>query len=132
MLRVEELVEEHSKDLTAEDLEELKKQLNQERDKEDKECSSEEEDNNKKGRMPTGDIKKMLHYWEEFQSLAVKWHPNKAEMNRFCALVEDKCLNHFKNILKKREVQSTLDRFLTSLLAKRRRPATEEEETYLE
>ena len=31
---VEELVEEHSKDLTTEDLEELKKQLNQERDKE--------------------------------------------------------------------------------------------------
>ena len=85
------------------------KQLNQERDTEDKECSSEEEDSNKKGRMPTGDIKKMLRYWEEFQSLATKWHPNKAEMNRLCALVEDKCLNHFKNILKKREVQSTLD-----------------------
>ena len=33
---VKELVEEHSKDLTTEDLEELKKQLNQERDKEDK------------------------------------------------------------------------------------------------
>ena len=52
--------------------------------------------------MPTGDIKKMLHCWEEFQSLATKWHPNKAEMNRLCALVEDKCLNHFKNILKKK------------------------------
>jgi hypothetical protein len=44
---------------------------------------------------------------------------DKAEMNRLCALVEDKCLNHFKNVLKKREVQSTLDRFLTSPLAKR-------------
>ena len=55
-----------------------------------------------------------------------------AEMNRLCAMVEDKCLNHFKNILKTREVQSTLDRFLTSLLAKRQKPATEEEETYLE
>ena len=46
------------------------------------------------------------------------------------ALVEDKCLNHFKNILKKRKVQSTLDRFFTSPLAKRQRPATEEGETY--
>ena len=35
-LRVQELVEEHSKDLTTEDTEELKKQLNQERDKEDR------------------------------------------------------------------------------------------------
>jgi hypothetical protein len=54
--------------------------------------------------------------------------PNKAEMNRLCALVENKCLNHFKNFLKKREVQSTLERFLTSL-AKKQRPATEEEKT---
>jgi hypothetical protein len=44
--------------VTTEDLERLKKQLNQERDEEDKECSSEEEDGNKEGRMPTGDIKK--------------------------------------------------------------------------
>jgi len=49
---------------------------------------------------------------------------------RLCALVEDKCLNHFKTFWKKREVQSTLDRFLTSSLAKRQRPATEEGETY--
>ena len=74
----------------------------------------------------------MLHCWEEFQSLVTKWHPNRAEMDRLCALVEDKCLNNFKNILKRREVQSTLDTFLTSPLAKRQRPATEEEETYLE
>ena len=38
----------------------------------------------------------------------------------------------FKNIMKKRDVQSTLDRFLTSPLAKKQRPATEEEETYLD
>ena len=73
------------------------------RDKEDKEWSSEEKDSNKKGRLITGDIKKILHYWEEFQSLATKWHPNKAEMNRLCVLVEDNCLNHFKNNLKKKE-----------------------------
>ena len=86
-----------------------------------------------KGRaIPGAYLFRLLHYWEEFQPLATKWHPNKAEMNRLRALFEDKCLNHFKNILKKREVQSTLDRFLTSLLAKRQRPATEEEETYLD
>ena len=82
--------------------------------------------------IPGAYLFRLLHNWEEFQSLAIKWHPNKAEMNRLCALVEDKCLNHFKNILKNREVQSTLDRFLTSPLAKRQRPATEEEETYLD
>ena len=54
------------------------------------------------GRAITGAyLFRLLHYWEEFQSLATKWQPNKAEMNRLCAMVEDKCLNHFKNILKK-------------------------------
>ena len=43
-----------------------------------------------------------------FQSLATKWHPNKAEMNRLCALVEDKCLNHFKNIVKRSRKGSKL------------------------
>jgi len=80
--------------------------------------------------IPGAYLFRLLHYWEE--SLATKWHPHKAEMNRLCALVEDKCLNHFKNSLKKREVQSTLDRFFTSPLAKRQSPATEEEETYLD
>ena len=94
--------------------EEMEMQLNQERDKDDKGCSSGEDDRNKKGRMTTGDNKKMLHYWEELQALATNWHPIKAEINTLCALLEDKCLNHFKNILKKREVQSTLDRFSTS------------------
>jgi hypothetical protein len=40
-------------------------------------------------------------------------------------LVEDT----LKTFWKKREIQSTLDKFLTSPLAKRKRPATEEEET---
>ena len=50
---------------------------------------------------------------------------------RLCALVEDKCLNLFKNILKKKEkFNQLLTDFFTSPLAKRQRPATEEEETY--
>ena len=52
--------------------------------------------------IPGAYLFRLLHYWEEFQSLATKWHPSKAEMNRLCALVEDKCLNHFKNILEKK------------------------------
>jgi len=58
------------------------------------------------------------------------YQPESVVYVRLCALVEDKCLNHFKNILKIREVQSTLDRFFTSSLAKRQRPATEDLETY--
>jgi len=39
-------------------------------------------------------------------------------------------IKHERSGHSRREVQSTLDTFLTSLLAKRQRPATEEEETY--
>ena len=51
--------------------------------------------------IPGAYLIRLLHYWEDFPSLATKCHPNKAEKNRLCALVEEKCLNHFKNILKK-------------------------------
>jgi hypothetical protein len=57
---------------------------------------------------------------------------DKAKMNRLCALVEDKCLNHFKNILKKRRSSINFGQIFYFSLAKRQRPATEEEETYLE
>ena len=101
-LRVEELVEEHSKDLTTEDLEELKKQLNQERDKEDKSAYQRRRTTIKREECQQVTLKKCCTTGKSL-SLATKWHPNKAEMNRLCALVEDKCLNHFKNILKKKE-----------------------------
>jgi len=77
-------------------------------------CISEGE-RDKKGRMTTGDITKMLHYWEEFQSLATKWHPNKAEMNRLCALVEDRGLNHFKTFWKKEKFDQLWTDFLLLL-----------------
>ena len=65
--------------------------------------------------IPGAYLFRLLHYWKEFQSLATKWHPNKAEMNRLCALVEDKCLNHFKNILKKKKFNQFWTDFLLLL-----------------
>jgi hypothetical protein len=63
--------------------------------------------------------------------LATKWHPKKAEMNRLCALVEDKCLNHFKNIMKKK-IQLWTHFLLLFSKETEARPAIEEQETYLE
>ena len=70
----------------------------------------------------------MPYYWEEFQSLATKWHPKKAEMNRICALVEDQCLNHFKNILKKKRNSINFGQIFDVSFSKE----PEEEETCLE
>jgi len=112
----------------------LKKQLNQERDKEDKEWPSEEEDSNKKRRMPTCDIKECCTAGKSFSLWLQSGFPTKLKWTDFVSWLKISVWITFKNILKKkeREVQSTLGRFLTSPLAKRQRPATEEEKTYLE
>ena len=49
---------------------------------------------------------------------------------RLCALVEDKCLNHFKTFWKKEKFNQLWTDFWLLLLAKRQRAATEEKETY--
>jgi len=55
----------------------LKKQLNQERDKEDKEWPSEEEDSNKKRRMPTCDIKECCTAGKSFSLWLQSGFPTK-------------------------------------------------------
>jgi hypothetical protein len=50
---------------------------------------------------------------------------------RLCASVEDKCLNHFKNILKRnRNLINFGQIFDFSFSKERERPVTEEEKTY--
>lgn len=59
------------------------KQLHEKWSKEDKEFSTEEEENsNKNKRLPTGGIKKLLHYREEFQFPATKRHTDKTKMTK--------------------------------------------------
>lgn len=80
-----------------EHLETFRNELKREREEEEMECSSEKESNWKET-IPSADITKMFHHWEEFRTLALRWHPNKAEIDQLCSLVEDKCLNYFKGI----------------------------------
>ncbi|XP_071051035.1 uncharacterized protein [Onthophagus taurus] len=75
--------------------------------------SSEEDEQNQIETISTDDLEKLIHYWDEFQSLAKKWHPNKTDVNKICNMVEDKCLSHFKEIIRKRQVQSGLGEYFS-------------------
>lgn len=49
--------------------------------------------------MLISQYKIVLLYKKQFQSLAIKWYPKKAKMNKR-ALTKQKCLNPFETILK--------------------------------
>ncbi|XP_016070266.1 PREDICTED: tigger transposable element-derived protein 1-like [Miniopterus natalensis] len=103
---VEELVGDHSTELTTEELQDLQREQQQTAAEV---LSSEEE----KGRedVPTSLIKGMLGKWGEMQSFIEKYHPDKELANHAINLFNDNAVFHFRQVLKRRQKQS-LDRFL--------------------
>jgi hypothetical protein len=114
---IEELIMEHEDDLTAEELQEL---LNEEHQETQRDVSPEKEED-EKGPMPTSAIKDLLKKWGDVRATVLEWHPNHVEVNRVGDLYNDNAINHFRKILKKRERQSTLDRFFNAPQTKKPR-----------
>ncbi|GFX47243.1 uncharacterized protein TNCV_148541 [Trichonephila clavipes] len=101
----------HEDELTTEELQEI---LNEEH-QETRHCvppSEQEED--KRGPMPTSAIKDLLKKWEDVRAMVLEWHPNQADVSRVGDLYNDNAINYFRKILKKREKQSTLDMFFNA------------------
>ena len=103
---VEELVEYHRSKLTTKELQDL----HGEQQETLEEISSEEEDS--KRNISTAEIKELCYHWEMTQRLAEKWHPNTAVISRSINLFNDNVIDHFKKILKNRQRQTTLDKFI--------------------
>ncbi|KAK6959437.1 tigger transposable element-derived protein 1 [Biomphalaria glabrata] len=61
-------------------------------------------------KVPTEDVEAMFHHWEEFQTLALRWHPDRKEVGRVCNLVEDMCLKPFIETLQKKKNKLTLEK----------------------
>ena len=116
---VNDLVEKHSEELTTEELMELQAQQHTEVLQE---IGSDEEPEAKEV-LSTSEIKEMLGMWEKLSEFIEKKHPEKVATGRASALFNDTCLTHFRNILKGRKKQTSLDRFLL------KRPARESEES---
>ncbi|XP_064107221.1 tigger transposable element-derived protein 1-like [Macrobrachium nipponense] len=102
---VEELIEEHSYELTKEELQELQK----EQQKILAEEMAGEEEN--KRESTSSDIKEMLLHWEKFQEFFEKNHHDKELVNRAINYVDDNLVNPYRKQLKKRQQQTTLDRY---------------------
>ena len=56
-------------------------------------------------------IKDMCAEWNELQSFVGKYHPNKAVASHLCNMFNDTVLSNFRQILKRRQKQTSLDRF---------------------
>jgi len=53
--------------------------------------------------------------WGEVQSFVERYHPNKAVASRSINIFNDNVMCHFRNILKRRQKQITMDNFLVGL-----------------
>ena len=119
---VDDLLDEHCDELNVEALQAIAEEENEEAQKE---VLSEEKDEGK-GPVPTSAVKEFLQKWDDVQKFALEWHPNKIEVSRSVDLFNDKTICHFRNLLKKRSKQSTLDGFFQSRPSKKIRSSAEE------
>jgi len=116
---VNELIEEHEEELSTDELKELQTMQHTEVLQE---ISSKEEAEPEEV-ISTSEIKEMLAMWEKLSSFIEKKHPEEVATGRASSLFNDTCLTHFRNILKGRKKQTTLDRLLF------KRPASESAES---
>ena len=59
------------------------------------------------------EIKEMLSSYHKVAEFIEKKHPEKVHTGRLLAQFNDICLSHFRNILKSRQKQSSLDRYFS-------------------
>ncbi|GIY25563.1 hypothetical protein CDAR_262811 [Caerostris darwini] len=104
---VNELIEEYTQELTTEEIQELQSQQHTEVMQEIGFEESEEEV------ISTSEIKEILGMWESVSQFVEKKHPEKVATGRASDLFNDTCLTHFRNILRGRKKQISLDMFFS-------------------
>ncbi|XP_067134160.1 tigger transposable element-derived protein 1-like isoform X1 [Centruroides vittatus] len=104
---IEELVKEHSPELSTDELELLQKEQQKEVLKD---IPSEEEEGRED--VPIALINKMCAKWSEVQSFVERYHPDNAVASRVINLFNDNAMSHFRNIVKRRQNQISSNRVL--------------------
>ena len=106
---IQELVETHGQELTTDEL----KDLHHEQQQEVMEgISLAEEENKAEGSPTSNEIRETCKMWETVKHFVEKHHPNKAAAVRVTDLFNDNAMSHFCEVLKRRQKQVSLDRFL--------------------
>ncbi|GFX32466.1 tigger transposable element-derived protein 1 [Trichonephila clavipes] len=106
-----ELIIGYEHELTTEELQEI---LNEEHQETQRNMSPSEQEEDERGPMSTSAIKDLLKKGEVVRAMVLEWHPNQTDVSRVGDLYNDKTINYFRKILKKREKQSTMDMFFNA------------------
>ncbi|GFS99827.1 uncharacterized protein TNCV_1062801 [Trichonephila clavipes] len=85
---IEELIMGHEDELTIEELQEI---LNEEHQETQRNVSPSEQEEDKRGPMPTSAIKDLLKKWKAVRAMVLKWHPYQADVSRVGDLHNKKC-----------------------------------------
>ena len=104
---VEELLDAHNQELTTEELQHLQQQQTVA-----EEHAMGEEDAGASSSISSSEIKEICAKWIEVESFVEKHHPDKSVASRVMNLFNDNVINHFRQVLKRRQRQTSLDRFL--------------------
>ncbi|KAG7173783.1 hypothetical protein Hamer_G031341, partial [Homarus americanus] len=98
---VEELVEEHSKELSTEELLELHKEQNETLKRSlTSEESGEEEDKEESRIIPAKDLKDAFFCWSKLSKLAEDYHPDVGSVQKAISVFNDNVMNYFWKVQK--------------------------------
>ncbi|XP_039600068.1 uncharacterized protein LOC120523134 [Polypterus senegalus] len=106
---VEELVEEYNEELSTDEL------LAEQQRMAEQEISEDEGNEEVTEEIPSSVMKEMLAKWAELQTFAENHHPDKERTNRNIDLFNDGTMNFFRQLLKRRQRQTTMDMFAKRL-----------------
>ncbi|KAG7169053.1 28S ribosomal protein S9-like 1 [Homarus americanus] len=97
---VEELVEEHSKELSTEELLELHKEQNETLKRSlTSEESGEDEDKEESLIIPAKDLKDALFCWSKLSKLAEDYHPDVGSVQKAISVFNDNVMNYFWKLM---------------------------------
>ncbi|KAG7176707.1 Tigger transposable element-derived protein 1-like 156 [Homarus americanus] len=100
---VEELVEEHSKELSTEELLELHKEQNETLKRSlTSEESGEDEDKEESRIIPAKDLKDAFFCWSKLSKLAEDYHPDVGSVQKAISVFNDNVMNYFWKVQKSR------------------------------
>ena len=119
---ITELVEEHLEELTTDELKELQEMQSAEFQAQLSETEDVEEVENILG---SAEIKRILGYHQQVVEFVEKHHPQKLQVCRAASQFDTICLTHFRNILKSRTKQTSLDQFFKKAI---KRPSSSRDE----
>ena len=103
---IQELIDEHTSQLTTEEL----LHLQNEQKKNLEEEHSEEEGAGREA-APTAELKEACSMWSKLQTFVTKYHPDNATTSRMNDMYNDNVMWHFRKILNSRKKQVSIERY---------------------